>query len=272
MQLLVTACSIFISFLVVIPELEAFCSISRCLIQVLKKPCIPAPTKPESPVVILIRLQREQGAVRCPLELCEHLWVLPSSKGERWERGGGRTQVLCRARVCTAVQRDPWIYHAATLPATQPSSQETWFPPIAGTGLLAPPAPLSPLPQLAGSLCSRRSLQDWQTSPRWPPRSRAGFALASLLHHSSIYRAVVEGEGCHWWCCGIFAVGILYVRCGSVKLSCFSQWLFVICDVCVAALRKTSHSSWTGNRHFLWKGSGFTILIPWIHTSNIHTH
>lgn len=157
----------------------------------------------ESPVVILIRLQREQGAVCCPLELCEHLWVLPSSKGERWGKGGGgRTQVLCRAPVCTAVQRDPWIYHAAILPATQPSSQKAWFPPIAGIGLLAPPAPLSPLPQLAGSLCSRRSLQDWQTSPRWPPCSRAGFALTSLLHHSSVFRAVVLPLVVLWhFCC-----------------------------------------------------------------------
>lgn len=87
------------------------------------------PPPNQSPVVISIWLQRERGAVRCPLELCKHLWVLPSSKREGWERGKGRTQVLCRARVCTAVQRDPWIYHAATLPATQPSSQETWFPP-----------------------------------------------------------------------------------------------------------------------------------------------
>lgn len=88
-------------------------------------------------------------------ELCAVLWSFASicetrrrvSEGGGMEGmggGGGRTQVLCRARVCTVVQRDPRANRAATLPATQPSGQSSRpdFP-GAGSGLLALPSPLS---------------------------------------------------------------------------------------------------------------------------------
>lgn len=83
-------------------------------------------------------------------------------------------------------------------------------------------------------------LRGWQTPPRWPPCSEAGFALASLLHHSPSLQSC-SGEGFRWLCCDISAVGVLYVRGGGAKLCCSShtfQPRFVISAVCEAALQE----------------------------------
>lgn len=160
-----------------------------------------SPAVPESPVVILVRLQREQRAVHCPLELCNHLWVLPSSR----EEGREDTGVLPSSSLHSGATWSP--SQPCSHPASYSAKQPAWFPQCwhwpAGTS-----NPSLPLPQLAGSLRvglgSWRWLRGWQTSPRWPPCSEAGFVLASLLHHPFSYRAVVEGERFCWLCWGIF--------------------------------------------------------------------
>ncbi len=166
--------------------------IARCLIRALKSLHTPLPI--QSHLWLFWSDFRESG------ELCAVLWSFASicescrrAKG-RDGRGGHR----CCAELEFA-QRCNVIPEPTGQPPCQPLSQAAkqpaWFPRRwhrpAGTA-----NPSLPLPQLAGSLqvglSSWRLLRGWQTSPRWPPCSEAGFALASLLHHSPGYRAVAE--------------------------------------------------------------------------------
>lgn len=222
--------------------------IARCLIWALEA-CTPTspPTDPESPVVILVWLQREREAVRCPLELCKHLWVLPSSEGEGWKRRGGHR--CCAER--EYAQRCNAIPEPTAQPPCQPLSQ--------AAGLISPA--LAPTCWHRQPLLSHsRSWQDLRELA-WAPDVRCGVGrplpdghlvakLALRLHHVCIippsFRAAVEkgSAGC--------AVRTLYVRGRGAKLCGSShdfQRRFVICAVRVAAFQEASDSSWTGRQN-----------------------
>lgn len=155
-------------------------------------------------------------------ELYTVLWsfAIICESYRRAERRGGRTQVFCRALVCTVVQRDPRANRAATLPATQPSSRPDF--PNAGTGLLAPPTLLSHSRSWQ-DLCELALAPDVDCGVGRPlPDGHLVVKLASCLHHFYIIPSATE----LWWkerasvgCAEAF----LYVICGSVKLCCSSH-------------------------------------------------
>lgn len=137
------------------------------------------------------------------MELRAVLWSFASicescrrAKGKGYEaRGGGmgETQVLCRARVCTAVQRDPRANprsHPASHSAKQPSSRPDF--PGAGTGLLAPPTPPSHSRSWQ-DLCELASAPDVRCGVGRPlPDGHLVAKLASCLHHFCIIPPATE--------------------------------------------------------------------------------
>lgn len=147
--------------------------IARCLIRALKSLRTPLPI--QSHLWLFWSDFRESG------ELCAVLWSFASicefcrrMKGRDGNDEGGRTQVLCRARVCTAVQRDPWANRTAALPATQPSSQPA--------GLISP--------SLAPACWHRQPLSPTQAAGRisasWPQLLTFVAGLADLSQMATL--------------------------------------------------------------------------------------
>lgn len=229
--------------------------LSSCELQASQSRHAP-PVDPESPVVILVRLQRAG-------KLCSVLGSFASicescRRAERRDWRWGGAQVLCRAWVCTAVRRDP-PQPTLRLPC-QPLNQAASGPP-----------PL-PLPQLAGSqrvgLGSWRSQQAWQTSPRWPPCSKAGFALASLLHHSLSYWAREREEGGAEGGGGVLLLPVLMHFCtwdvgvlnSAAAFTLSNDDFCCLCSCCfAAAVTVPTLESGSGKKKF-------SSLCPCIHT------
>lgn len=169
MQFAVTPRHVFISSPVVTGSTGGVLWIARCLIQALK-------SLHNSPP-IQSHLWLFWSDFRGSVELCAVLWSFASicescrwAKGRDMRGGEGETQVLCLARVCTAVQRDPWANCAATLPATKPSSQ--------AAGLISLACwhrqPLSPIPTVG------------RISACWPQLLTFAVGLADLSQMATL--------------------------------------------------------------------------------------